>query len=181
MTGGQGRRRGIVEFFPEVTAHATSFEVSYGVITPTHTQFRHDQGFPAQPWPPVTTALLYGRLLNPGISTVGVPGRVLPSSWILGDEQQNAAVGTVLVRALKGELLPRIDSWFDPDVMARTLEDRPPAVFPGLGPNERAVAMALLDVEGAGDRLRQTLDRLPPDDMVRHWIERRLAGMPSDR
>jgi hypothetical protein len=45
----------------------------------------------------------------------------------------------------------------------------------GLASGPRAEAIALLDVDGAGARLRQTLDRLPADDMVRVWIEARLA------
>jgi hypothetical protein len=35
---------------------------------------------------------------------------------------------------LEAEVLPGIDSWFDPEGMAPTLENRPPGTFPGLPP-----------------------------------------------
>jgi hypothetical protein len=175
MTDGSGGRQAIVEFTPEVTTHQTALQVAYGVTTPAHREFRESRGVPQVPWPPVTASLLHGMVQAPELARTGAPGAIPPERWVLGDDEHTAEVGEAFARALEREVLPRINSWFDPEVLARTLQHRPPATFPGLSPRPRAVAMALLEVDGAEERLQETLALLPPDDMVRVWIEDQLA------
>lgn len=179
MIDGPRGRRAMVYFRPEVDAHHARFEVSYGVFTPAHEEFLADRGLPPSPWPSTHSALVNTRLFAPESVQAGLrsPGPVFPWNWPLGDDDRhNFRVGDALVSGLQNEVLPWIDSWFDPEVMVRTLENEPPgiSVFAGLSPRPRAVAMALLDIDGADERLQQTIALLPPDDMVRQWIERRL-------
>ena len=179
MLGGPRARRAIVEFHPDVTAHQTGLRVGYGVSTQAHRQFRATRGVRHSEWPHVTESLLHGAVLSPEFARSGAPGRIPPDTWILGDEQHTTHVGAALVGALKHDILPRLESWFDPEMLADALADRPAATFPGLAPRPRAVAMALYEVGDAEERLRATLERLPSDDMVREWIEAQLATRPA--
>lgn len=174
MIDGPHGRQAILEFDPEVDAYRTGVELSYGVTTPAHRQFRESRGVPDRAWPHASYALIHAKLFSPEFARTGVPGRVMPSVWVLGDQQHTAEVGAAFATALEVEVLPRINSWFEPEVLPRDLEDPPRGAFVGLAPQARAVAVALLDVEGGEAQLERTLARLPADDMVREWIEARL-------
>jgi hypothetical protein len=135
MIDGPRGRRALVEFDPVVDAHRTSFQVSYGVFTSAHEQFGEDKGFPPHPWPYTSFALLSTHLLSPEVARTGVrvPDHVFPQDWLLGDdEDHNAAVGAALVSGLESEILPQIESWFDPEALVRSLENLAPGAFPGL-------------------------------------------------
>lgn len=179
MVDGPHGRRAILEFQPEVDASRTSLSLAYGVTTPAHRQFRESRGIVDDLWPYANYALLYRHLWSPEFARTGAVGHVFSQTWVLGDGEHTAEVGVALARGLQHEVLPQIAAWFDPEIMARTTADPPLGVFCGLAPQARARAVALLDVEGAERDMAETLARLPADDMVRRWVEKRLADPPG--
>jgi hypothetical protein len=117
------------------------------------------------------------KLVSRDFARVGAPWRVPSSEWILGESSPGAAIGTALAQAIVEDMIPRIMAWYGPAGIARDLQNPPPISFPGLVPIERAIAMALLEVEEEDGLLARTLSRLPPDDFVRRWIENRSAEL----
>jgi hypothetical protein len=172
---GPGGRLAIVQFRPE-EADQPQFQVGYGVSTRAFREFRESRGAEQNSWPHVAEAILHGLLHSPDVVRAGVPGGLLPDVWALGDDAHDARVGAALAGALTDDVLPLIEAWFDPLTLAETLKRPPRGTFPGLLPRPRAVAVALLESDGAGEDLRETLERLPPDDMVRVWVEAQLAS-----
>jgi hypothetical protein len=175
VVDGPHGRQGIVEFRSEV-AERPMVNVRYGVATPAHGQFRESRGIAPEAWPPVESSLLYGQLASPEFARAGTREWIPPDLWVLGDDEHTAEVGVALARALEHEMLPGIESWFHPETLVETLKRPPRGTFPGLAPRARAVAVALIDVDGAAEELAEILERLPPDDMVRRWIEDRLPA-----
>jgi hypothetical protein len=175
MIDGPRGRQAIIHWDPMVDADRTALELSYGVTTPAHRQFRESRGIPDEAWPYANYALVNSRLFSPEFARTGVPGPVLPAMWVLGDADHTARVGAAFAEGLVRDVLPQIREWFEPEATVRVVVSPPSRVGVGLASGPRAEAIALLDVDGAGARLRQTLDRLPADDMVRVWIEARLA------
>lgn len=166
-------RQAVVVFDVEVDQAKSAFQVSYGVITPVHVEFLADQGFPRAEWPPYSISLLHSRLLSPKIAQIRAAGYPLPQQWVLGSTDHYIEIAEALARSLEDELIPAINSWFDPAMMVKDLADKAPGTYPGLTPRPRALAMALLDVEDSEELLQRTLALLPTDDMVRLWVERR--------
>ena len=180
MIDGPRGRQAIIHCDPQVDADWTALELAYGVTTPAHRQFRESRGIPDEPWPYANYALVHSRLFSPEFARTGAPGPVLPATWVLGDAEHTAQVGAAFAEGLEREVLPQIKAWFDPEVTVQTVAHPPSGVGVGIASGPRAEAIALLDVDDAGDRLQQTLDRLPLEDMVRVWVEDRLAkGLSS--
>jgi hypothetical protein len=171
---GPDGRIGFVTFRSYNLPEAPGFYCAYGLVTPAHMAWWEERSGPLSSAPLLGSALVMVQVIAPD------PDRALASAgrddwWGLYRDSDEAELGRKFEEALEARVIPDLQSWFDPKVFADDIARRRDDVIPLMNPWPRAEAMALLDVEASEDRLERTLALLPPDDMVRVWIEDRIA------
>jgi hypothetical protein len=169
-SNGQRATVGVIEFWNERLPTYNGFFLQYGIVVPEHRLLKEKLGFPPPSWFNTGHTLLSSHILSPEPDERSV----LPQCWVLGDEERNRRLGLELEAVLRNVVIPDITNWADPLVLADRIEERRLGDFPGLGPYQRASAVALLGA-GPSRRLDNSLRALPEDDEIRLWIEEKLV------
>jgi hypothetical protein len=173
ITGPDGRI-GFVAFRSYKMPQAPGFYCAYGMVTPGHSAWWRERGASPSSVPLLGSALMMVQVHAPDSArSLEVMGR--PDWWGLYRGYDDAERGKRMSEVLVEQVIPDLNSWLDPAVLADDIARRRDGVIPLMNPWPVAEAMALLDVEGAEERLKKTLELIPPDYAVRVWIEGRLA------
>lgn len=153
---------------------APGFYCAYGMVTPAHMAWWEERSGPLSSAPLLGSALVMVQVVAPDRARAfASAGR--DDWWGLYPDSDEAELGRQFTEALVGRVIPDLESWSDPEVFARDIADRRGDVIPLMNPWPRTEAMALLDVQGGDALVERALALLPPDDMVRVWIENRIA------
>jgi hypothetical protein len=175
---GPDGRIGFVHITSYNLPQAPGFYCAYGMVTPAHLAWWEGRGVSSSSGPLLGLALVMVQLLAPD------PERSLGSAgshdwWGLYRDSDLADMGERIGANLRDQVIPDLNSWFDPAALADDIARRRDDVIPLMNPWPRAEAMAFLDVVGGQERVERALALLPPGDMVREWTEARLAARPA--
>jgi hypothetical protein len=158
----------VIGFYPD----GDGFAIQYGVVSPGLLAFRAARGVAASKWPSTSDALLCVVVFHPGYQR-GDRSDLFPYRW-RSPAVRDEDVPARLEEALVGQVLPDLEAWNDPQLLAAALAEDRPGSFPGL-PTLRAVAMALYESASSAES-DHALKQLDEDDPVRRWIEAQLRA-----
>ena len=171
---GPDGRIGFVAFSSYGLPVAPGFYCAYGMVTPSHLAWWDSRNVSPSSGPLFGLALVMVQMVAPD------PVRAFASAgrndwWGLYAEVDKAHLGQQIGEMLVEQVVPDVKSWFNPEALAVDIAQRRAGLIP-LMDQRHAEAMAWLDVKGAEERVERAIATLPPDDMVRGWIEARLAA-----
>jgi hypothetical protein len=157
---------------------APGFHCAYGVVTPSHLAWWEECNASPSSAPLFGLALVMVQVPAPDADrSFRSAGR--HDWWGLYSDSDLAETGAQMEVILKEQVVPDLHSWFDAEALADDIARHRDGLTP-LMDQRHAEAMAWLDVAGAEGRVKQALASLPADDMVRGWMEARLAARSSD-
>jgi hypothetical protein len=84
-------------------------------------------------------------------------------------------LGEHLTQSLTEDVIPNIRTWLDPEELATVILEKRPFHFPLESSRDRLAAFALA-AAGPSEKLRAVLERLPDDDDLKLWLDRRFDG-----
>jgi hypothetical protein len=177
ITGPEGRI-GYVAFSACDLPQAPGFYCAYGMVTPSHLAWWEGRNASPSSVPLFGLALVMVQVVAPD------PVRAFAAAarndwWGLYPDVDKAELGHQIGEILVEQVIPDVKSWFDAEALAVDIAQRRDGLTP-LMDQRHAEAMAWLDVKGAEERVERAIATLPPDDMVREWMEARLAARSAD-
>ena len=175
---GPDGRIGLVHFSAYNLPHAPGFYCAYGTVTPSHLAWWEERNVSASSVPLLGLALVMVQVPAPDPDrSFGSAGR--HDWWGLYRDSDVADMGEQMGVILREQVVPDLHSWFDAEALADDITRHRDGLTP-LMDQRHAEAMAWLDVEGAEEQVTRALALLPPNDMVREWMEARLATRSAD-
>jgi hypothetical protein len=155
-------------FYPE-QYEPPRFGIQYGVHTPSYVRRKEQQSdHAAEGWPTSSAAPVLAQVFAPDPINP-----VMVYQWSIGEPEDRGRVGEQVRTSITEEIVPTIQRWFDPHVLAEEIRPQTrPGVF-ARGASVPLKALVLIDaippIEAA--TLLEGLDDYP---RTRDWIEAEL-------